>query len=376
MDNSRIAAFRFLKSGLLNGFPSVSDCIRKHFGIQAQMKQVPFIAIALRTLGTTLSQLNSMIQCERILVRIWGLRTTFHYYAIDDWALVCSFLQEKPNWFERRMRNRGIDYDSLYKDVVSILTDKEFISREILVEHGISSDYLGPWGDIFISLNNNGLICNSSSGAGNAVYANRNYWCPNLPFKLMNYNLALSEIVIRYFSCFGPATISDFLHWSGMSNSHHNHSIVQKLCISLDELTEYEPDLWGDTESYLQYHQLDASSILNEHIFLLGKFDPLLLAYQDKSWIISDEYKSLVWRKAGHVSAALIIGGKICGTWTYKQTSKKVLITITIFKKCNVEFDKLKKPLVKIAELLECNMIECILNDLSTNQKWEYSWEI
>ena len=75
-DLKRIAAFRIYNSGLLNEFSSVTDCIEKHFGFQAQMKQIPFLAIALRTNDVTLNYMNSLIQDERKIVRLWGIRNT------------------------------------------------------------------------------------------------------------------------------------------------------------------------------------------------------------------------------------------------------------------------------------------------------------
>ena len=48
---------------------------------------------------------------------------------------------------------------------------------------------------------------------------------------------------------------------------------------------------------------------------LLGRWDPMLLALKDKSWLIDNEHKKKVWRPGGNVEATLLIHGRIAGTW-------------------------------------------------------------
>lgn len=368
-DLKRITAFRIYNSGLLNEFSSVTECIEKHFGFQAQMRQVPFLAIALRTNDVTLKRMDSLIQNERKIVRLWGLRNTLHYYTVEDWSLLCSYLKKNPSWFERRMRKSGIDYDELYQYVEEIVKKNDYINRDILLKNGIEKKYIGPWGDIFIDLNNNGLICNNLKNLKEACYASRQYWCPDIPFEWLTYESALQEIIIRYFYCYGPATINDLLHWLGMSNTKTNYNTVFHICKNLSEVIEYDDGLWGTAKQYEQYKDLDYEKMLNKNVFFLGKFDPLLLAYDDKLWIADKEKKSYIWRKAGHVSAVVLLGGKAHATWDYKIEKKRLIISICKFITCSIEVDKIKKPIYKIAKLFGADTVECLIRNINGDEE-------
>jgi hypothetical protein len=371
-DLKRIAAFRIYNSGLLNEFSSVTDCIEKHFGFQAQMKQIPFLAIALRTNDVTLNYMNSLIQDERKIVRLWGIRNTLHYYSVDDWGLLCSYLKKNPSWFERRMRKANIDYDRLYRCVERILEKSDYINRDILMQNGIEKEYIGPWGDIFIDLNNNGLICNNSKNSREAYYANRLYWCPDLLFEWKTYDRALKEIILRYFRCYGPATIDDLLHWLGMPNTKTNYKSIFHICESLSEIIKYDDTLWGEAKQYEQYRSFDYKEILNENTFFLGKFDPLLLAYDDKSWIVDEEKKIYIWRKAGHVSSVVLLEGKAYATWNFKIEKKKITISIYKFIECFIEINKIRRPIYKIAKLFGVDTVRCIIRNVNGTQEIFY----
>ena len=64
---------------------------------------------------------------------------------------------------------------------------------------------------------------------------------------------------------------------------------------------------------------------------LLYRFDPLLLATRDKSWLIDAEHYKKVWRPSAHVAAVLLVGGRIAGTWRYDRKAKGLDIAITPF---------------------------------------------
>ena len=372
----KAAAIRFLQSGLIKEFDSIDSCLKHHFGIQAQMKTIPYTTIALRTKGTTVKCINNSIMNDKKIVRLWGLRNTLHYYSVDDWNLLCNFLQEKPDWFERRMRKKGIDFDQLLSAACDILNENPIITREIMLKNGISSEYLGPWGDLFISLNNRGYICNISDGKGPACYANRSTWAPNIKHTRINYNDALCEIVVRFFSCYGPAQIHDLLHWLGYSISNSSMNIMNTMCSQIDSLMEYEPGLWGLKNYFSLYNNIDAVAFLEDHTFILGKFDPLLLAYNDKSWIVSDEFKKLIWRKAGHISGTVVENGLACATWDYKIKDKCLFVIITKFKECQIEINRVKSYFIRIANLYECKKVECMIMGLDNQLDGLYQMEV
>ena len=76
---------------------------------------------------------------------------------------------------------------------------------------------------------------------------------------------------------------------------------------------------------------------------LLYRFDPLLLATKDKSWLIDHEHKQKVWRPAAHVNAVLLVHGRIAGTWRYDRKAKGLSVRV-------VPFSKLSGPVARATE--------------------------
>jgi hypothetical protein len=103
---------------------------------------------------------------------------------------------------------------------------------------------------------------------------------------------------------YGPATISDFCHWSELTKKRIGEAWPNEKLVYIDFsgrnyfLTHDDPDLH---DSLLQDYPEDK-------VFLLGKFDPLFLSYHHKDWIISNEQRKLIWTSTGHVESVILSG--------------------------------------------------------------------
>ena len=64
---------------------------------------------------------------------------------------------------------------------------------------------------------------------------------------------------------------------------------------------------------------------------LLHRFDPLLLATKDKAWLIDAEHYKKVWRPSAHVDPALLVRGRIAGTWRYDRKGSGLRLTLRPF---------------------------------------------
>ena len=64
---------------------------------------------------------------------------------------------------------------------------------------------------------------------------------------------------------------------------------------------------------------------------LLYRFDPMLLATRDKSWLIDDEHYKKVWRAAAHVEAVLLVRGRIAGIWRYDRKARGLVVRVSPF---------------------------------------------
>lgn len=194
--------------------------------------------------------------------------------------------------------------------------------------------------------------------------------------KKLKYEDALKQIIRRYFTCYGPATVYDLLHWLGFSTSKTAYTELETLCYQMNSLVQYAPGLWGTKTNLTTLINLDAESILEDNIFFLGKFDPLLLAYSDKSWLVEEKYNNIIWRKAGHVSGTVIVNGSACATWNTELKKDCIKVSIIKFKCCVIDKNRISKSILKIACLYQCNTAICYIFDTDNTLTDSYAWEV
>jgi len=113
---------------------------------------------------------------------------------------------------------------------------------------------------------------------------------------------ALAEMLRRYLTGFGPATIPDMNQFTMLPRT----SIREAL-----ELLDLVRD--GD------YYDVPNRTIPDEDTpappRLMAMWDSTLLAYADRSRIIPDEYRKLVIRNNGDTLPTLLVDGHVAGVW-------------------------------------------------------------
>ena len=96
-----------------------------------------------------------------------------------------------------------------------------------------------------------------------------------------------------YFKNYGPSSLKDVAHWSGMSQKEFMSSFlnIQK------ELDEYS---YENKKLYLLKDDIDFQQKVSEQksVMLLGQFDPLFVCYNDKAWIADEKQQKEIWRNA------------------------------------------------------------------------------
>ena len=348
---------RMANAHILEKADSFVEVARDLFGVQAQIQNAAAIAYCLRLQNGTISQYFKQYE-QMKLVRLWGIRTTLHSYCYEDWNLVLSQVSLADNWFRKKMIKQGCDLEPLVQRAVSCLQGIDVFDRDYLIQKGIPAEYLGPWGDFLIELNNRGIIChNTSNDIHKKKFINATKY---VSFNTNTINLhqekEKKEIARRYFGAFSPATIKDFAHWLGCTITQAK----SYLALIQEELIEVECN--GKRYYILNIMKTRISSVYekykdNSECWLLSKFDPLLLAYDDKSWIVDSQYQNSVWKSAGHVEGVIVKNWKAIGTWKYSL--RKGHIGFELFPFCkSIEpidlylFEKFKS----IACYMECNL--------------------
>ncbi len=330
--------FRLRRSGLITPFDSPVACARALGGIQAQMMPAAGIALWNRTRKLTNTSFQNMVYLEKSLVKLWGQRGTLHSYATEDWPLICGARSGTRVWWERKQGDDPEKIREFHRMAEKL--EKAFLEHESLgrsglrkLELGIEEDLLSPWGGLFTQLVKTGKLCHVRPKRGEGRFAHRANWLPDLEWTPPAPDHANIELARRYIKNYGPATEQDLAHWRGAPMGD-----VRRWLQALEKgggLVKF--DLQGKV--HLLFNE-DLPLLREEPppghkwpVLLLYRFDPLILAHKDKSWLLKEEHYKRVWKKAAHIEGTLLIKGKVAGAWRYKKQGRKLLVTVEPFRK-------------------------------------------
>jgi hypothetical protein len=142
-------------------------------------------------------------------------------------------------------------------------------------------------------------------------------------------------LATKYFRSHSPATLRDFVWWSGLNITDAKNGLEMiKKDLILEKINEEEYWFHGS----LHLHEKNKNSV-----FLLPAFDEFLISYKDRSASIINEHASKAFSKNGIFWPTVVVNGKVAGTWKREIKKEQVLITINLFDSKN----KLNKNLLQ-----------------------------
>lgn len=360
LDNYSLAYLvinRLYNSHVLNRIDTFEDVAKSLFGIQAQIANASAIAYSIRVNNPQYASYLEAFQ-DLKLIQLWGIRTTLHSYCFADWSIVLSQISTTENWFLKKMKKQGVDVEDLIKQAINIINDADCFDRDYLIKGGISEEYLGPWGDLLIELNNRGYICHTvNDGLKRKTFKNVKKYFDDCKSRVPQINDRIKrEIVIRYFRAYGPATLHDFAHWLGCSvgqASGYVDIVKEELCEVICAAQCY----YAPKKEYERYESVYYKFRRSNQCWLLPKFDPLLLAYNDKKWIVEEKYQKNIWKIAGHVEGVVVQNWKAIATWKYILKGSAMDFNIVLFESnWPINKNSLYKRCAEIAKFRTCRM--------------------
>lgn len=149
-----------------------------------------------------------------------------------------------------------------------------------------------------------GLIVSGGRLGSEFIYALREELAP-APL-VMEKEAAIAELARRYFISRGPATLPDFVWWSGLELAEAkmglemNKAGLQYVVINGEAYWFFETPAVKETDT----------------VSLLPSFDEFSVGYKDRI----DEYKP-----------SIIIDGQVAGTWKYREQRHKISIETQLY---------------------------------------------
>lgn len=325
---------RIRRSGLVEPFASPVEVARALIGVQSQFIVPAGLAIRNRSdARLTALGLDAHLQDRRELIRLWGQRKTVHIYDTEDWAVIVSACRAIPSYRDRLtdlLDRDEAELEAALGRVEQILKGVERACRADLVAADAS---LRPWLEygnmLLVDLARRGLACHAATVGSQSYFAHRNVWLPDIEWNPPSIDEAGRDLARRYFRNYGPATVSDFAFWLGARAGD-----AKAWASALGEELLQVP---ADGETMLDWaggmgRVAPARPPRRDWpVRLLHRFDPMLLAYKNKGWLIDEERYKTVWRKAGYVEAVIFQAGRIAGTWGYKKKAGGIEIWLEPF---------------------------------------------
>jgi hypothetical protein len=286
--------------------------------MQAQDYTMANWAIGVRLPDATVQTVEEAFNQGKIL-RTHVLRPTWHFVAPENirWMLSLSAARIKASSFSRDRELEITEelYSRTNRLIQKILEGRQHLTREAIgtaleTRHGIVVNSARLY-HFLMRAEVEGIVCSGALQGKNQTYALLDERAPLLT--ALHKEEALAKLAQLYFQSHQPATLPDFVWWSGLSTTEARKGLD---AIKNDLVTE---EIKGQT-CWLRNDYQNVPDTKNS-VYLLPAFDEYIIAYKDRSDILLSEHHSKAVSSNGVFRPVIIENGHVTGLW--KKTSQK-----------------------------------------------------
>lgn len=299
--------------------------------MQAQDYHMAKWAIGARLPNSTDKEIEIAMDKGQI-IRTHLMRPTWHLVSADDiyWMLELTAPHVKSSM------NSSANLLGLTSQVISkcnkiiekALLNGNHLTRDELMQllnkAKISTDSFRPI-HIMFHAELNGIVCNGIRRGKNNTYALLEERVPKK--KALPREEALAKLAHRYLSSHGPATLKDFIWWSGLpvKDARNALEIVKSKFVS-EKIGE---------ETYWFSNSVPIQKKENQSVYLLPAFDEFLISYKDRSASFPLGNHKKAFTNNGIFRPIIIINGHVTGIWKRTVNKDAVLIETDYFQSHN-----------------------------------------
>lgn len=297
--------------------------------MQAQDYLGTLWAIGLRLPAATEAAVENAIANRRI-IRSWPLRGTLHFVAAADVHWLLELLAPRTiAGASLRHERYGLDKTVLArirKLLVGALQGEQPLTRDEiynLLERARIS-VAGQRGyHILWRMGLERVICFGGRKGKQPTYTLLDEWAPKS--RPLDRDTALAELSLRYFISHGPATLQDFVWWSGLKVTEAKAGLAM-VSGQLDSVTVEDKVYWMKPEPPV-LGKIDST------VHLLPGFDEYVLGYRDRNAVLDPaDAQKIVPGGNGMFFSTIVINGRVAGTWKRNIQKKKVAIDLNPFR--------------------------------------------
>jgi hypothetical protein len=319
MTNIEIVKQRLCNQHLAGAWLKRPDEIVQWLGaVQAQDYAGAKWALGLRLPGATDDEIERAFT-EGAILRTHVLRPTWHFVAPADirWllALTAPRVHALNAPYYRKSELDQQTFSRSRKALTKALQGGRQLTRDelrgVLARAGIHTHGDQRMAYLMAHFELEGLICSGARRGKQFTYALLEERAPQA--KTRERDEALCELIRRYFASRGPATLRDFVWWSGLTMADAKRGAEA----AKSQLAHTVHN--GQTHWFAPAAPFAGGAI--QPAYLLPNYDEYGIGYRDRSAIYDNERASqLVFN---HL---IVIKGRLAGTW--KRTLKKTSVVL------------------------------------------------
>jgi hypothetical protein len=326
MTSQTITSHRLISQGILDStFKDPNELVRWMGCIQSQDFAGAKWAIGNRIKDITEEEIDNDFNAGKIL-RTHILRPTWHFVAPQDIRWLLELTGPRIRALYKGMhRKLEIDERVVTRSktiFTKALQNGQHLTREelktFLQKGKINTNDL-RLGFLLIEAEVDGLICSGPRQGKQFTYALLEERVPAA--KPIDRDATLAEIGKRYFTSHGPATLQDFIWWSGLTSADSKKSI------ELNKKQLAHAVIKGQTYWFAADVQAGRKQLHSTH--LLPAYDEYAVAYKDRTGILNPEWMDQTGN--GIFKPVVLVNGKIIGIWQWTDLKSKIEIEITPF---------------------------------------------
>lgn len=309
----------------------VAEVVRRMGAMQAQSTRDARLAVRPRGDGIDAAAVRRACDETRSVVRTWAMRGTLQMLPARDAGWIIDLYRPPPDVLNARQRELGLTAELLARAlpaIAEILSERGPLTRATLVSvlsaEGVVIDpkTQAP-AHLIAYAARQGLICRGPDlGDDEPTYVLLTAWAgEQVP---MDPDQALPELARRYVGAHGPATPADFAYWSGLALGRARRGFQ----LIADELEEV--DAAGERAWMLPVEELPDAA---PSVRLLPHFDEYLLGYRNRDLALLPRFARRVQAGGGWIRAAVIVDGRVMGTWAQQRQASQTIVTVQPFER-------------------------------------------
>jgi hypothetical protein len=308
---------------------SEPDQVVEYFGaMQAQDYAGAKWALGLRLTDARDAAVEAAFDKGKIL-RTHVMRPTWHFVAPADilWMLELTAPRVRTAlaFMDRQLKlDRTIIKKSNSALRKALQGDQQRTRAELapmMEKAGVSVEGL-RLGHLLMHAELDGVICSGARKGKQFTYALLEERAPQA--RKLDKNEALIELTRRYFRSHGPATLRDFVWWSGLTMSDARKGVEAAQA-------EFEREVIGGQTYWFPWVSPAKAPFARAH--LLPNYDEYTVGYKDRSAIFDASQTDKLGTRERVLVQSILTDGQIAGTWSRTLKKTEVVVQANPFNK-------------------------------------------